>query len=75
MSGACKTTLSRFGACMNGYSVFQIKVHNIYSNSDFDDDLRNLLRHSGTKGEKKILILNESNVLNSDFLERMLMVY
>lgn len=71
VSGAGKTTLSRFVAWMCGLSVFQIKVHNNYSSEDFDDDLRNVLRRSGTKGEKIVFILDESNVLDSGFLERM----
>ena len=71
VSGAGKTTLSRFVAWINGLSVFQIKVHNNYSSEDFDDDLRNVLRRSGTKGEKIVFILDESNVLDSGFLERM----
>ncbi|GIX77260.1 cytoplasmic dynein 1 heavy chain 1 [Caerostris extrusa] len=49
VSGAGKTTLSRFVAWMNGLSVFQIKVHNKYSASDFDEDLRSVLRRSGCK--------------------------
>ena len=71
VSGAGKTTLSRFVAWINGLSVFQIKVHNNYSSEDFDDDLRNVLRRSGTKGEKIVFILDESNVMDSGFLERM----
>jgi dynein heavy chain 1 len=71
VSGAGKTTLSRFVAWINGLSVFQIKVHNKYTSEDFDDDLRNVLRRSGTKGEKIVFILDESNVLDSGFLERM----
>ena len=71
VSGAGKTTLSRFVAWINGLSVFQIKVHNNYSSDDFDNDLRNVLRRSGTKGEKIVFILDESNVLDSGFLERM----
>ncbi|MBW0465869.1 hypothetical protein O181_005584 [Austropuccinia psidii MF-1] len=71
VSGSGKTTLSRFVAWMNGLSVFQIKVHNKYSAADFDDDLRNVLRRSGCKGEKICFIMDESNVLDSGFLERM----
>jgi dynein heavy chain 1 len=56
---------------MNGLSVFQIKVHNKYSAEDFDDDLRTVLRRSGCKGEKIAFIMDESNVLDSGFLERM----
>ncbi len=71
VSGSGKTTLSRFVAWMNGLTVFQIKVHGKYSSSDFDDDLRDVLRRTGCKGEKLCFIMDESNVLDSGFLERM----
>ena len=47
------------------------KVHNNYSSEDFDDDLRNVLRRAGTKAEKIVFILDESNVMDAGFLERM----
>ncbi|KAM0792972.1 hypothetical protein ACM66B_002727 [Microbotryomycetes sp. NB124-2] len=71
VSGSGKTTLSRFVAWMNGLSVFQIKVHNKYTAESFDDDLRLVLRRAGCKGEKIAFIMDESNVLDSGFLERM----
>ncbi|RVE54307.1 hypothetical protein evm_001134 [Chilo suppressalis] len=71
VSGAGKTTLSRFVAWMNGLSIFQIKVHNKYTGADFDEDLRTVLRRSGCRDEKLAFILDESNVLDSGFLERM----
>lgn len=71
VSGSGKTTLSRFVAWMNGLSVFQIKVHGKYSSEDFDEDLRTVLRRCGCKGEKICFIMDESNVLDSGFLERM----
>ncbi|KAH6676840.1 cytoplasmic dynein-like protein 1 heavy chain 1 [Halenospora varia] len=71
VSGSGKTTLSRFVAWMNGLKVFQIKVHGKYSAEDFDDDLRDVLRRCGCKGEKMCFIMDESNVLDSGFLERM----
>jgi dynein heavy chain 1 len=71
VSGSGKTTLSRFVAWMNGLKVFQIKVHGKYSAEDFDEDLRTVLRRCGTKGEKICFIMDESNVLDSGFLERM----
>ncbi|KAI1007775.1 Dynein heavy chain, cytoplasmic [Podosphaera aphanis] len=71
VSGSGKTTLSRFVAWMNGLKVFQIKIHGKYSAEDFDDDLRDVLRRSGCKGEKICFIMDESNVLDSGFLERM----
>lgn len=71
VSGSGKTTLSRFVAWMNGLKVFQIKVHGRYSAEDFDDDLRDVLRRAGCRGEKICFIMDESNVLESGFLERM----
>uniref|UniRef100_UPI00358E5199 cytoplasmic dynein 1 heavy chain 1-like n=1 Tax=Myxine glutinosa TaxID=7769 RepID=UPI00358E5199 len=71
VSGAGKTTLSRFVAWMNGLSVFQIKVHRRYTGEDFDEDLRTVLRRAGCKNEKIAFIMDESNVLDSSFLERM----
>ncbi|KAL1461001.1 hypothetical protein WDU94_012934, partial [Cyamophila willieti] len=71
VSGAGKTTLSRFVAFMNGLSVFQIRAHNKYTGADFDEDLRTVLRRSGCKNEKIAFLLDESNVLESGFLERM----
>ncbi|KAF8321764.1 dynein heavy chain protein 1 [Clavulina sp. PMI_390] len=71
VSGSGKTTLSRFVAWMNGLSVFQIKVSNKYTGDDFDEDLRTVLRRAGCKGEKICFIMDESNVLDSGFLERM----
>jgi dynein heavy chain 1 len=71
ISGSGKTTLSRFVAWLNGLSIFQIKVSNKYTGDDFDEDLRTVLRRAGCKGEKICFIMDESNVLDSGFLERM----
>eukprot|EP00002_Diphylleia_rotans_P002763 TRINITY_DN1178_c0_g2_i14.p1 TRINITY_DN1178_c0_g2~~TRINITY_DN1178_c0_g2_i14.p1 ORF type:complete len:4518 (+),score=1049.96 TRINITY_DN1178_c0_g2_i14:77-13630(+) len=71
VSGAGKTVLSRFVAWVNGLSIYQIKVSKRYTGEDFDKDLREVLRRSGCKGEKICFIFDESNVLDSSFLERM----
>jgi len=58
-------------AWINGLKVFQIKVHGKYSADDFDEDLKDVLRRAGCKGEKICFIMDEANVLDSAFLERM----
>lgn len=70
-SGGGKTVLSKFVSWMKGMSVFQIKVHKFYKAEDFDHDLREVLLRSGCGGEKICFIFDESNVLDSAFLERM----
>lgn len=53
-------------------SVFLcFQVHRKYTGEDFDEDLRTVLRRSGCKNEKIAFIMDESNVLDSGFLERM----
>jgi dynein heavy chain 1 len=71
VSGGGKTVLSRFVAWMNGLSTFTIKVNNKYAAKDFDEDLRHVMRRAGCKEEKICFIFDESNVLDSSFLERM----
>eukprot|EP00043_Microstomoeca_roanoka_P020037 m.234910 g.234910 ORF g.234910 m.234910 type:complete len:4574 (+) comp17091_c0_seq1:164-13885(+) len=71
MPGAGKTTLARFVAWMNGLSIFQVKVHNNYNADAFDEDLRHVLRRAGTQGEKIVFIMDEGNVMDTAFLERM----
>lgn len=56
---------------MNGLSIFQIKVSNKYTGEDFGEDLRTVLHWAGCRGEKTCFIMDESNVLDSGFLERM----
>ena len=71
VSGSGKTTLSRFVAWMNGFTLFQVKVHNKYTAADFDEDLRSVIRRSGCCGEKIVFMMKLSNQLDSGFLERL----
>ncbi|PIO76653.1 putative ATP synthase F1, delta subunit [Teladorsagia circumcincta] len=70
-AGAGKTTLSRFVAWLNGLSVFQLKVHSKYTAADFDEDMRTVLRRAGCRNEKMCFIMDESNMLDTGFLERL----
>ena len=51
--------------------TFDPQVHRKYLAADFDDDLRKVLRRAGCRDEKIVFIMDESNVLESSFLERM----
>lgn len=70
-SGAGKTVLSKFVSWMNGLSIFQIKAHSKYTIEDFNEDLREIMRRVGVSGEKICFIFDESNALDSGFLEAM----
>lgn len=71
VSGSGRTTIARFVAWMNGLSVFTIATSRKYSMADFDDDLRVVLRRAGCQGEKMCFIIDESQIREPAFLERM----
>lgn len=56
---------------MNGLKTFQLKTTRKYGQEEFDADLRSVLRRTGCNGEKVCFILDESNILETSFLERM----
>ena len=49
----------------------KLKLVNNYSLDNFDEDIRSVMRRSGTKGERICFIFDENNVLSSTLLERM----
>eukprot|EP01064_Diplonema_japonicum_P034641 TRINITY_DN7253_c0_g2_i1.p1 TRINITY_DN7253_c0_g2~~TRINITY_DN7253_c0_g2_i1.p1 ORF type:complete len:4818 (+),score=1605.91 TRINITY_DN7253_c0_g2_i1:85-14538(+) len=71
VAGAGKTVLSKFVAWHSGMTIFQIKAHRGYTIVDFEEDLRTVLKRAGCKGEKICFIFDESNVMDSGFLEYM----
>ena len=70
LSGSGKSTLVKFVAWMNGISLFQPKMHKNYHIANFDDDLRIALKRASCKNEKICLLIDESNVEEASFLER-----
>lgn len=56
---------------MQDLDVFQIKAGRNYSVTDFDEDLRKVMRQAGVDKKKTCFVFDESNVLDAAFLERM----
>ena len=48
-----------------------MKASRRYTLDDFDNDLRHLLKRTGCAGERVCFIFDESNILDTAFLERM----
>lgn len=51
-SGTGKAVLSRFVSWINSLSVFQVKASRKYTITNFDEDLREVMRRAGLEGEK-----------------------
>lgn len=72
MTVACKGCgVTLYMKTLSSILAFVSQVHRKYTAADFDDDLRTVLRRSGCRDEKIVFIMDESNVLESGFLERM----
>lgn len=71
VSGAGKTTLSKFVSWLNGLQTFQIKAGRNYDTAAFENDLRYVMKWTGIKEDKVTFIFDESNVLGPAFIERM----
>ena len=69
--GTGKKTLARFVAWMMDAIVFQVRSHASYTADDFADDLRRFLRLAGVQHKRVVVIFDESNDLDSAFLEMM----
>ena len=71
VSGSGRKTLTKFVAFMCDLKLYEIKMHNNYNSANFDADLRNVLKIAGKDNEKTVLIIDESNLVDSSFIERM----
>jgi len=69
--GTGKKTMARFAAWMCGASVFQVRSHANYTADDFANDLRGVLRQAGVHHVSMVVLFDESNDLDSAFLEMM----
>ncbi|CDO96152.1 unnamed protein product [Kluyveromyces dobzhanskii CBS 2104] len=70
-SNSGKTTITRFVAWLNGVDVRIPMIHRNYSLREFDAFLRKVLMESGAENKKTCIILDESNMVEASFIERL----
>ena len=66
-----KTILTRFIEWLNGLKIVQPKIHRHSNLSDFDMILKKAISDCSLKESRTCLIIDESNILETAFLERM----
>lgn len=69
--GTGKKTLARFAAWMLSMDIFQVYSHSSYSEVEFANDLRSILIKVGVHNIHVMMIFDESNAMDSAFLEMM----
>lgn len=70
-SGSGKTTLTKFVSWINGYKVLQLFTSTNFTLNDFDIQLKDILRRVVIQNERISFIIDESNILETSFMERM----
>lgn len=71
VSGVGKTLISKFTSWINGYEMYEIATHKKYTLLDFEDLLRKLIIRAGVLDIKISFLFDESNALETTFLEHM----
>lgn len=71
MSGVGKSLISRFVSWINDYEVYEISTHRKYTLHDFEELLRKLITRAGVKDIRISFLFDESNALETTFLEHM----
>lgn len=71
LSGVGKGLISRFVGWLNNYEVYEISTHRRYTLQDFEELLRSLITRAGVKDIKIAFLFDESNALETTFLEHM----
>ena len=70
-SGTGKSVLTRFVSWMNSLFIFEIKPSRRYTEANFDDDLRHVMKRAGVDGERICFLFDDADSLSSAFLEKM----
>ncbi|CUS24649.1 LAQU0S18e01090g1_1 [Lachancea quebecensis] len=65
-----KRSLTRFVCWMNGIEVIPLTLHRNFHISDFDKFLRNILSRCTSGGQRILLLIDDSSILESSFIER-----
>ena len=68
-SGTGKKTLARLAAWMLSVEVHQVYSHSSYTEQDFANDLRKVLRRAGVDCCQVLMIFDESNAMDCALLE------
>ena len=68
VGGSGKQSLTRLAAFISGFSVFQVKLTQTYSMSDFKQDVTQLYSSTGLKGNSIVFLFTDQQIVDEHML-------
>ncbi|XP_025109931.1 dynein heavy chain 3, axonemal-like isoform X5 [Pomacea canaliculata] len=74
VGGSGRQSAAKLASFMADYELFQIEITRTYDVNDWRDDLKRLLRKSGTEGKSLVFLFPDTQIKSESFMEDISMI-